>query len=955
VQAATGFTYELVRTFDGVSNATQGEILCSFAFNDVGQLAYLGQRWDYSTTQPSTVTSVYFWDGQSEQLVYRDTNPNSGEYYPFFSCSQNNVGLSNTGLIAINQVGIRYSENGVLYLRAGQGVIGSNVLPNAATRTNLNDSEELAYFGAISGTNVLGKVKFGSAALTYGFLGSATAWISGGAIINDLGQVAMMAAAPQVDGYYYTGIADFDPAAGSAFARFTPIGRTDGWYVVPTATPGFNNLGYASFATLATDPIYNPNGRFRIALLSPDRQTLSILADDTVFTRNARPITPTWLNNLNQVLIGVGDVEADNPNAGQGSYWLIDAAKEPLLVIRSGETIEASGQRLWGFFIGSNTQGGGYDNVVNNAGDVAFAATYYREGTNIGGNGIFIARPAPGMTPANPVLPAPEDLLDFGWRFRNPCGVFQGQTFYPPGPDVPPRPVCPIRVYTDPPISTGYTYTVEPGAAKFESVLIPAPLPGGDEDFFIEFDNQTLPLRAGEVFMFTTLAPGGVASFRVTGIDPAEALSPVDTSAFVTGLTWISTGSTDTSFTMVPIVVDTTDTDGDGVGDSQDNCPSVANPGQQDSDGDGVGDACETTAPDTTPPVIVANIGGTIGNNGWYTSNVSVSWSVTDAESAISSSSGCGAASVTVDTAGTTFTCQATSAGGSNSQSVTVKRDATKPSLAFGAASPAANGNGWNNTDVSFSYTANDATSGVANASPSTPLTVGGEGAALTASVTVTDNAGNSESFTTTGVSIDRTAPTITLDTPSNGASYLLDAQVLAGYSCNGGASGLATCAGPIANGDAVNTSSTGSFAFTVNASDRAGNTASATNRYSVGIRYSFGGFFAPVDNLPIVNTAKAGRAVPVKWSLLDGNGGYLSDFGTFKSLTSRSVACASGAATSPVEESVATGASGLSYDSLSQQFQYNWKSSSGWKGTCRMLTLELADGTKQHAQFRFE
>jgi hypothetical protein len=85
------------------------------------------------------------------------------------------------------------------------------------------------------------------------------------------------------------------------------------------------------------------------------------------------------------------------------------------------------------------------------------------------------------------------------------------------------------------------------------------------------------------------------------------------------------------------------------------------------------------TPQDATPPVITAEVSGTAGTNGWYTSDVVVSWTVVDLESPIVSQDGCEAVTVTADTAGVTFTCSATSGGGSSSESVTIRRDATLP------------------------------------------------------------------------------------------------------------------------------------------------------------------------------------------------------------------------------------------------------------------------------------
>ena len=56
---------------------------------------------------------------------------------------------------------------------------------------------------------------------------------------------------------------------------------------------------------------------------------------------------------------------------------------------------------------------------------------------------------------------------------------------------------------------------------------------------------------------------------------------------------------------------------------------------------------------DTTPPAITSTVVGTAGSNGWYTSNATVSWSVTDVESAVTIDTGCGVQAFTTETAGT--------------------------------------------------------------------------------------------------------------------------------------------------------------------------------------------------------------------------------------------------------------------------------------------------------------
>jgi hypothetical protein len=144
---------------------------------------------------------------------------------------------------------------------------------------------------------------------------------------------------------------------------------------------------------------------------------------------------------------------------------------------------------------------------------------------------------------------------------------------------------------------------------------------------------------------------------------------------------------------------------------------------------------------DPTPPVITPVIVGTLGSNGWYTSNVTVNWKVEDPESVILSSTGCGATTLTTDTAGTKLTCTATSDGGEASVSKTFRLDKTPPS-ATPTPARSADANGWYNHPFSVAFSGTDATSGIASCSSSAVYS-GPDSANASVSGSCRDLAGN--------------------------------------------------------------------------------------------------------------------------------------------------------------------------------------------------------------------
>jgi hypothetical protein len=115
---------------------------------------------------------------------------------------------------------------------------------------------------------------------------------------------------------------------------------------------------------------------------------------------------------------------------------------------------------------------------------------------------------------------------------------------------------------------------------------------------------------------------------------------------------------------------------------------------------------------------------------------------------------------------------------------------------------------------------------------------------------------------------------------------------------------------------------------------------------------YEFTGFFAPVDNLPVLNAVKAGQAIPVKFSLGGDQGLGVFWAGYPKSSP---IACSSTGTADAIDKTVAAGGSSLSYDSLTQTYTYVWKTDKTWAGTCRQLQVKLADGTSHFANFQFK
>jgi hypothetical protein len=195
--------------------------------------------------------------------------------------------------------------------------------------------------------------------------------------------------------------------------------------------------------------------------------------------------------------------------------------------------------------------------------------------------------------------------------------------------------------------------------------------------------------------------------------------------------------------------------------------------------------------------------------------------------------------------------------------------DMTGPNVSL-VYNPIANVNGWNNTSVTATYSANDPSGLSSPASGS--YTFSNEGQDQVYDFMVSDIYGNT-TVASAKVNIDLTKPNINLSYSggvwSNGF-LIAGSSIDLNTTASDNLSGLleVTTNGEEGYSSSFSAAATGTYSFVSSAKDKAGNSASGS--VTVKVAYKFNGWRPPVN---ITKSFKSGSTVPVKFLVVDAFG----------------------------------------------------------------------------------
>lgn len=357
---------------------------------------------------------------------------------------------------------------------------------------------------------------------------------------------------------------------------------------------------------------------------------------------------------------------------------------------------------------------------------------------------------------------------------------------------------------------------------------------------------------------------------------------------------------------------------------------------------------------DNIAPMVTNTVTPAANGAGWHRTDAAVTFTAKDDDngSGVDMSTVPAPRTLTDETAGTAVTATISDlAGNETTDSVTVKIDKTVPTINGTIVSGALGSNGWYTGPVTVRFTCADpngaAPSGIATGACPDDVTISTNGANQSVTRSVSDRAGNSASATVSGINIDGEVPTVSVAGVAAGTGYTLGAVPQATCAATDDVSTVASCnvstpAGGLPNG-------VGTFTVTATATDRAGNSSTATISYRV--EYKWTGFSQPINDPEIdptfkLSVFKAGSTVPAKFQLRRADGTIVQA----NTLPSWATPQKGSAITAPVDENLYSdpASSGTTYrwDSTAQQYIYNYGTAKNLGGSHWRIGVRLDDGT---------
>lgn len=237
---------------------------------------------------------------------------------------------------------------------------------------------------------------------------------------------------------------------------------------------------------------------------------------------------------------------------------------------------------------------------------------------------------------------------------------------------------------------------------------------------------------------------------------------------------------------------------------------------------------------------------------------------------------------------------------------------------------------------------------------PAAPVT------AFTITITANDGKGGTATVST-NATVTNAAPTATFGYPTSatlGASVPLSLSSASDMSPTDAAAGFTyafdcgTGYGPFGNSPTTTCPAATAGTHTVKGMVRDKDSGSSEYIGTMQIDYMFDGFARPVSNGGVLNLAKAGQAIPLKWRLTDASGVPVTSLAT-ATITVKDLNCPLGSTADQVEE-YATGSAGL-VNLGDGYYQLNWKTPSTYARSCKMLQVNLGEGSgPRTALFQF-